>query len=168
MKELWMEHQVGIKKVAVVCVLRCVDQFLLIKRKYPPHVGKYSPVGGKIGPYETPQEAVIREVYEEVGVQLVEVKLAGILTESSPTKYNWILYVYVADVDFFEPPECREGALKWVIWQELSPDVLPETDRFIYEYITGGQFFVFDAVYDQNVHMLRMREEISGQVVFVS
>ena len=49
----------GIKRVAVFCIIRSGDQYLLLKRAKTPNQGKFVPVGGKIDPYESPIQAVI-------------------------------------------------------------------------------------------------------------
>ena len=138
---------------------------LLICRKNEPHIGKYVPIGGHIDPYETPRAAVIREVKEEAGVIVKDVQLCGILTETSPTKYNWIIYVYVADIVAIKPVEHREGILEWVEPERLSKIPIPFTDRFIYDYVARSEFFIFDAVYNQNIKLIRLVNEISGSVL---
>jgi 8-oxo-dGTP diphosphatase len=44
----------GHKQPAVLSVLKSGNQFLLLKRAKEPNKGKYTPVGGKIEPYEDP------------------------------------------------------------------------------------------------------------------
>ena len=78
------------KKVATLCVLKYKNKFLLLKRFNEPNVGKYVPVGGKLKQNETPKDGVIRETFEETGIRVHDPKFFGILTETSPTKYNWV------------------------------------------------------------------------------
>lgn len=156
----------GIKQPATLCVLKHENQFLLLLRNKEPNRGTYTPVGGKIDPHETPLQAAIRETFEETGIEVNTMKLCGILTETSPVKYNWIGYVYVAEIDFIEPPYCNEGTLKWVDFDEVLKVPTPKTDWFIYKYIQENRFFVFDAVFDDKLQLLEMKEEISGIVVF--
>ncbi|MBK8349386.1 MAG: NUDIX domain-containing protein [Saprospiraceae bacterium] len=51
------------KRVAVFCIIKSGDQYLLLKRAKVPNQGKFVPVGGKIDPYESPLQAVIRGDY---------------------------------------------------------------------------------------------------------
>ncbi|MBN1231472.1 MAG: NUDIX domain-containing protein [Anaerolineales bacterium] len=153
------------KKIAVICILQNQDHFLLILRGKEPHTGKYSPVGGKLESHESPRQAAVREVMEETGYQIFSPRLMGLLTESSPTDYNWILYVFHAKVDFFTPPDCNEGELKWVKIEKLSDLEIPVTDLTIYSYILREQFFVLDAEYDQDQKMTGFVEEISGEKI---
>jgi len=43
---------------------------------------------------------------------------------------------------------------------------MPTTDGFIYDYLSRSQFFVLDAVYDENVKLIRLVDELSGSVLF--
>jgi len=161
-----MSTPVGLKRAAVLCILRSDAGFLLIRRSQEPHLGKYIPIGGKVGPFETPRTAATREVKEETGVSVKDVRLRGILTETSPTNFNWVNYIYTADIAAVAPVNHHEGTLEWVRQERLSSIPTPTTDRFIYDYITRSELFVFDAVYDENVELIRLVDELSGKVLF--
>ena len=153
----------GIKRIATLCVLRNGNNFMLLKRLKEPNKDTYTPVGGKIEPYETPEEGVIRETFEETGIRVDKVKFCGILTETSPVKYNWLSYVYVADIDVVTPPDCNEGTLEWIAYEDLLNVPTPRTDWFIYKYILENKPFVFHALYDGDLNLLEMKEEISNE-----
>lgn len=161
-----MSAPIGLKKAAVLCVLRSNAGFLLIHRSKEPHLGKYIPIGGKMGPFETPRAAAIREVEEETGVSLEDVRLRGILTETSPTNFNWVNYIYTADTTAVTPAKYREGTPEWVEQERLNSISTPTTDRFIYDYVSRSEFFVFDAVYDENAELIRLVDELSGKILF--
>jgi len=161
-----MSVPTGLKKVAVLCILRSNAGFLLIHRSQEPNVGKYVPIGGKVGSFETPRAAAIREVKEETGVSVEDVRLKGILTETSPTDFNWINYIYTADIAEVAPVKYREGTLEWVDRERLNGIPTPKTDRFIYDYASKSEFFVFDAVYDENAELMTLVDELSGKILF--
>lgn len=156
----------GLKKAAVLCVLRSERGLLLLRRTKDPHIGKYIPIGGKIEPFETPLRAAIREVAEETGLHLEAPRMAGIMTETSPTSFNWINYVFTCDVEPVDPPTCEEGVLEWVPDSRRPSLPAPTTDRFIYDCVARSQFFVFDAVYAENMELLSLQDEISGVALF--
>ena len=153
----------GLKKVATLCVLRCENQFLLLKRFKEPNKDQFTPVGGKIEPFESPRQGVIRETWEETGITASDVYFAGILTETSPTKYNWISYVYVADIPYQNPPFCPEGILEWISFPNLSSIPTPPTDFFLYDYIAKGIPFALSGIYNENLELTSLVEEISGK-----
>lgn len=152
----------GIKRIASMCVLKYQDQFLLLKRANEPNIGKYVPVGGKLEPHENPYQAVLRETLEETGIQLEKAKFCGILTETSPVKYNWICYVYLAEIPYQPAPFCDEGILEWIAIDNLLKVPTPPTDWWIYKYILANKPFVFNADYDKDLNMLTMWEDIEG------
>ena len=161
-----MNIPTGLKKAVAACVLRSDAAFLLLRRSKEPHLGKYVPIGGHLEPFETPRAAAIREVEEETGISIEEIRLRGILTETSPTDYNWIVYIYTADIAAIPPVECAEGKLEWVAQERLDTIPIPTTDGFVYDYLSRSEFIVFDAVYDENVKLITLVDELSGRVVF--
>ncbi len=156
----------GYKKAATLCILHSTRGYLLLRRSRPPHAGKYVPVGGKLDPHESPLACALREVQEEAGLTLPDMTLRGVLTETSPADYNWIVYVFAAEVASFDPPPCAEGVLMWVLPMQLMQVPTPQTDHYIYDYVARGEFFVFDAHYDAAINLLTLREEISRRVVY--
>lgn len=152
----------GLKRAATLCILKNKDSFLLLKRLKEPNKDSFTPVGGKLDPFESPLKAAIRETFEETGIKVETMKYCGILTESSPTKYNWINFVYIAEIDFIEPPFCNEGTLMWIPFDELLNVPTPKTDWFIYKYVLDGKPFSLNAEYDENLNLLSMIEEIEN------
>lgn len=160
--------QEGLKRIATMVVLRHESEFLLLERNKMPNAGMYVPVGGKVEPYERPIDTAVRETAEETGIQLSREQLTygGVLTETSPVRYNWLCFIFMADIERIPPPLCDEGTLHWIPRSGLLDVPTPPTDRQIYEYLLRGQPFTLDAVYDAQLNLLEMREEISGTIVF--
>lgn len=153
----------GLKRAATLCILRNNDRFLLLKRFKDPNKDNFTPVGGKLDPFENPVASAIRETFEETGIKVETMRYCGILTETSPTKYNWINYVYIAEIDFIEPPSCNEGVLMWISFDELLTIPTPKTDWYIYKYVMDNQSFALNAEYDENLNLLSMTEEIENR-----
>lgn len=164
-----MEVNPGIKRTAAMVVLRHQQAFLLLKRKNMPYQGHYLPVGGKVSPYERPIDAALRETLEETGIRIDKQQLSfgGVLVESSPTDYNWQSFIYLADIGFVPPPPCPEGTLEWIAFKDIPSVPTPPTDWQIYQYLMQQRPFTLDALYNEKLELLEMREEISGQVVWV-
>jgi 8-oxo-dGTP diphosphatase len=153
----------GLKRTAVLCVIRHRDDYLLLRREREPNRGLYVPVGGKIDAFESPRAAAIREAREEAAVHVDDVRLLGSLVETSPTDYNWWTAVYLAELR--ERPRlvvCAEGELGWFTRDELLALPMPETDRHMYTYAERGVPFAFSAEYDAALRLLRMDEELAG------
>jgi 8-oxo-dGTP diphosphatase len=156
----------GLKKTATLCVLKNGDSFLLLKRKKDPNKGKFTPVGGKLDPHESPKQAALRETFEETGILVNDMKYCGLLTETSPVEYNWTNYVYLAEIDFIMPPPCNEGDLHWINFEDVLRMETPRTDWFIYQYILEGKAFAFNAIFDEEIRLLQMTDEIEGLKVY--
>lgn len=162
-----MEVKPGIKRTAAMVVLRCEEEFLLLKRNKQPNKGSYVPVGGKIDPYERPIDTAIRETAEETGIELSREQLhyGGILAESAPNEYNWVCFIYMADIKKIPPPACDEGILEWIHFNQIPNIPTPPTDMQIYRYLMEQTPFVLDAQYDMDMNMTEMYEEISGKAI---
>ena len=150
------------KKIAVMVILRCNDQYLLLRRAKAPNAGLYAPVGGKLEAHERPVDAAIRETLEETGIAIASPTLCGVLSETAPVDYNWLCYIYRSDIEYLEPPPCNEGVLEWIVFDRLPEIPLPATDLRIYDYVQRGQKFVFDAVFDAELNLLEMVDELAG------
>ena len=155
----------GLKKTASMVVLRNEQQFLLLKRAKEPNKNTYVPVGGKLDPFEDPITAAIRETKEETGILIQDPKYGGYLIESSPTAYNWQCHIYMADIDYQDPPYCDEGILEWIHFDQLKDIPSPPTDWQIYQYLVQGKPFAFNAIYNEQLQLLSMKEEIEGIMV---
>jgi len=157
-----MDIPKGFKQPAVLCILQSGDKLLLLRRKNPPNAGKYTPVGGKLEPHEDPHTAAIRETREETGLDIPEFRYCGTLVETSPVDYNWICFVYVAQIDYQPAPECDEGTLEWIAAGDIPTLPTPTTDAHIYEHVLTNRPFFLNAIYDDQIKLLKMTEEISG------
>jgi len=157
-----MHIQEGLKRTAVLCVLRHGNDFLLLKRFKEPNKDMYTPVGGKLDPYETPKNAALRETREETGIIIPDMRFCGILIESSPTAYNWTSFVYEVEIEKLVPPPCNEGILEWIAFENILQVPTPKTDWYIYDYLLKKQPFVLMAAYDSSLNITEMTEELTG------
>ncbi len=155
-----MEVELGIKINAVICILKNEQNLLLLKRNKPPNEGLFTPVGGKLDPYENPEATAYRETFEETGIKVKDFVYGGSLIETSPTKYNWNSLIYVADIDFTQPPPCSEGTLHWIPIHKMDGLPTPPTDSFIYAYVLKGEKFFLNAEYDENLKLIWLKEEL--------
>lgn len=152
----------GLKRAAAICVIKSEGQFLLLERAKEPNQGKFVPPGGKIDPFETPLQAALRELYEETGIELETMRFCGTLVETSPTDYNWISFIYLAEIPWLPAPPCEEGILHWVGIDQLLQVPTPPTDWILYRYLLDDKPFAFSAQYDASLNLLDMWEELGG------
>ena len=78
-------------KLAVASIIAKNNQILLIKRGVEPQIGKWAFPSGYVNRYETPEDALLREVKEETELDVQINKLIGIYsTKGNPV----VLAVY--------------------------------------------------------------------------
>jgi 8-oxo-dGTP diphosphatase len=73
-------------------------RLLLIKRGHEPEAGRWSLPGGRIEPGETDQQALVREVREETGLEVAPGRLAGEVERPWPDGRVLVIRDYAATV----------------------------------------------------------------------
>jgi 8-oxo-dGTP diphosphatase len=79
-------------KVAAVVIVSNGNEILLVRRSIQPHIGKWSFISGYVNQAEQVESAAIREVKEEIDIDIKLIKLQGIYSGMSSV----ILIVYRA------------------------------------------------------------------------
>lgn len=120
--------------VAVGVILR-EQQILLALRSAKQHQGgKWEFPGGKVEQGETVQQALTRELQEEVAIELTQCRAFMQLEYAYPEK-TVLLDIYLV-TDFRGEPHGREGQpLRWVSIAELSDIAFPDANKPIVERI---------------------------------
>jgi len=106
------------------------DQILLALKKRGFGVGRYNGVGGKIEEDEEPEEAVVRECQEEIGVTpFTPAKVALLTFHNQEVKdQDMLVHVYVAHDWEGEPIESEEMAPEWFFTDMIPYDKMWATD----------------------------------------
>lgn len=91
---------------ASALVVRPDGAMLFIRRARQPALGKLAVPGGFIDPYETAEEALRRELFEEVGLALTDVRFLS----SHPNGYHYKGLIYPV-CDLFFVTQTTETAL---------------------------------------------------------
>jgi mutator protein MutT len=98
-------------------------RLLLVRRRNDPGEGTWSVPGGRVEPGETVQEAVVRELAEETGVEGVCMGLIGV-AERIGADHHFVIFDFLVTV--LDEPETlpRAGAdaaeAAWVALDEVS------------------------------------------------
>ncbi|WP_211191974.1 NUDIX domain-containing protein [Actinoplanes sp. TBRC 11911] len=115
-------------------------------RRYAANV--VHPVGGKVEPDENPFAAAAREVKEETGLKVTNMRLEAVLLDLAPVPgepHNWLIYHFSADWAAGEPHETDEGELVWMSPAEFVQQPLHPSLQGIAEHILDprkGTLFV--------------------------
>lgn len=122
-------------RLGVLVYIEQAGRVLMIHRqKKDEHLGLWLAPGGKIEANETPREAAIREVKEETGLDLPEVRLQGLLSfpdmGDSPFGDEWHVFVFhTQHCEGTLRADCPEGTLAWIPREELLQLPMWEGDR---------------------------------------
>jgi len=107
--------------LTTLCYIEKNDCYLMmhrIRKQNDLNEGKWIGVGGHFEEGESPEECLVREVYEETGLKLTSYTLRGIITFVSDKWGCEYMHLYTADG--FEGSlnedtnDCTEGILQWI------------------------------------------------------
>jgi len=119
-----------------------------IKKANDIHQGKWNGLGGKLEPGETPEECASREILEESGLRVKNLKLKGFLTFPLFARdEDWYAFVFVVDEFEGELIDSPEGQLEWIEDGRLLELELWEGDRYFLQWLDRPGFFSGKFIY---------------------
>ncbi|MEZ5142733.1 MAG: NUDIX domain-containing protein [Acidimicrobiales bacterium] len=101
-------------EVAVGAIVVLDDALLLVRRGHGPAAGSWSVPGGRVEPGELLAEAVVRELYEETGLEGVCGRLVGI-AERIDDAHHYVICDFEATVLDGTSPRAGDDAAE-VAW----------------------------------------------------
>lgn len=159
----------------VICAnifVRKDGKYLLLKRspqkKYAPNV--IHPIGGKVDSNENPYTAAQRELLEEAGIKVKNMRLEGVIMEIKPVKgedENWLIFHFSADYDTGELTTTEEGEFVYLNDSEiLKQDLFPSVRPIIHNILNQKDGTVFFTVaYNDEGKIVEKTKSISLCVV---
>ena len=140
--------------LATLCYVkheRCTLMVHRIKKANDIHEGKWNGLGGKFEAGETPEECIIREVYEESGLSIRDPKLCGLLMFPQFKGNDWYVFVFTANAFSGELIDSPEGKLEWIPDESVLSLHLWESDHIFMPWILEGRFFSAKFEYEGDV-----------------
>jgi 8-oxo-dGTP diphosphatase len=111
-------------------------RLLVVRRRNEPGMGSWSVPGGRVEPGETVQEAVVRELAEETGVEGVVMGLVGV-AERIGDDHHFVILDYTVEVLAPAPPEAGSDAAeaRWVALSDVAElDLVDGLAEFLHEH----------------------------------
>ena len=132
-------------RLATLCYVQRPGQTLMlhrVKRENDYHQGKWNGLGGKFEPGESPEECVVREVYEESGLLCRDPLLRGQITfPNFDGESDWYVWLFVAPHWKGKLIDSPEGRLAWIDNEQLPALNLWPGDRLFIPWIFEERFF---------------------------
>lgn len=115
-----------------------------IKKESDPQRGKWNGIGGKLEAGESPEECVVREVFEESGLKIINPQLKGIITFPNDIGYaeDWYIFVYTATKFTGKLLHTNDvGDLEWIKDNELLKLKLNPADHIFLPWLNRKKIF---------------------------
>jgi 8-oxo-dGTP diphosphatase len=142
-------------KIATLCYVRRAGQTLMvhrIKKANDMHQGRWNGLGGKLEPGETPEECARREIMEESGLAVTNLRFTGMITfPGFAAEEDWYTFLFTAEAGEGELIDSPEGALAWIDDDRLLDLNLWEGDRIFIPWLDRAEFFSAKFVYKDNI-----------------
>ena len=125
-----------VPRVCVGAVAIDDGRLLLVRRGTEPGLGRWSVPGGRVEPGETIQEAVVRELLEETGVEGVCMALIGVAERIGGT-FHHVILDYAVEVLAPAPPTAGSDATeaRWVPLHDVAElDLVEGLAEFLHEH----------------------------------
>ena len=135
-----------------LCYIERGDEYLMlhrVKKENDINRDKWIGLGGKFEEDESPEECLLREVYEESGLRLSSWRYRGIVTFVNTKCSSEYMHLFTADGFEGTVGPCDEGELEWIKKSELMKLTLWEGDRIFLRLLeTDEPFFSLKLSYD--------------------
>ena len=136
-------------KLTTLCYIEKDNKYLMlhrVKKENDCNKDKWIGVGGKFEEGESPEECLLREVYEETGLTLTNYKFRGIVTFVSDEWEGEYMHLFTAseyEGELLENAmrDCREGELVWVPKNEIEDLTLWEGDKIFLRLLQERETF---------------------------
>lgn len=138
-------------EVAVLCFVFRGNEVLLIEKLRGLGAGKVNGPGGRIDPGESPEDAAIRELQEEISVTPRNLSRLGNLKFAFVSGYHLECWVFRADDHHGEPAQSDEAIPFWNPLDSIPFERMWEDDKHWFPYLVRGESFQGRFVFDNDL-----------------
>lgn len=139
-------------KLATLCYVQKDENTLMLyrnKKENDYHEGKWNGLGGKFELGESPEDCAKREIKEEAGLTVLEMRLKGFITfPMFDGKDDWHVFLFVIDKFEGELIDSPEGDLEWIPNNKLTEINLWEGDKHFIPWLFEEKFFSAKFIYE--------------------
>lgn len=130
--------------LTTLCYIEKDDAYLMmhrIKKEHDLNKDKWVGVGGHFEEGESPEDCLLREVYEETSLTLTSYRLRGIITFISDIWGTEYMFLYTADAFEGTIGPCDEGNLEWVAKDKVHELPIWEGDKIFFRLLNKNHPF---------------------------
>ena len=98
---------------------------LLVKRRRPPEAGCWSLPGGKVDFGERVEDAIVREIGEEIGVRVALLQPLGVVQMVGLDDQHWVSPIHLAEIVAGEPENREPRKHEAILWAPLDAPPSP-------------------------------------------
>ena len=142
-----------IMKNTTLCYIEKGGAYLMMhrtKKVNDENHDKWIGIGGKFEEGESPDECLVREVKEEVGLTLNSYKFRGLVTFVSEAWETEYMHLFTSDDFNGIPTECDEGIPKWIEKNQVKSLPIWEGDKIFFDLLEkNSDFFSLKLEYDK-------------------
>lgn len=145
-----------------LCLIYKGDKILLAEKKRGFGKGKINSAGGKLELNETPEQAVIREIKEELGIDLINPEKRAVIwfdTIYKGSRENYPCHVFVADRWTGEPMESDEMKPMWFDINNLPYEKMFSDDKLWLERVLAGEKLECKFKFDDDFNLIEYKIE---------
>lgn len=139
-------------KNTTLCYIEKDSSYLMLyrnKKQNDENEGKYIGIGGRVEEKESPEDCILREAYEETGLNLKNIKYSGLVTFVSNIYETEYMHLFSCKEFEGNLKECDEGKLVWVEKEKLFSLPMWEGDKIFLDLLEeNGPFFSLKLVYE--------------------
>lgn len=131
-------------KLATLVYVKRDGQTLMmhrVKKEGDIHAGKWNGLGGKLEPGESPEACAVREVSEESGLEIDNLRYGGLLVFAGFKGEDWYVWVFTADALDGGLSDSNEGHLQWIPDPEIRSLALWPSDLLFLDWLDAGKLF---------------------------
>ena len=120
--------------VAAAIILDEQQQLLLVRKK---NTQFFMQVGGKLEPDELPEQTMLREIKEEIGVDATIEQLVGRFETRAANEADHLLvsYVYHVSIDQVPRIDAEIAEMKWVSLEVSQAFLAPLTSEIVMPWV---------------------------------
>ncbi len=130
--------------LTTLCYIEREECYLMlhrVKKERDANRDKWIGVGGHVEADESPEECLLREVYEETGLILTSWRPRGIITFTSDVWETEYMFLYTADGYTGKLKDCDEGTLEWIEKSQVYELPVWEGDKVFFRILEEERGF---------------------------